>query len=418
VNILAETLQFSTVALKEWIEKETSTTFIPVQAQAKKFRDETNQAIAALNEVCNSLLENSAKEIEKRNSNNFNRARALNKLAGIFIERLAKIPSPEQVTYDALSKYNIEAQKTLIVTEVDVRNWFPKISPFFIMDRRKFLAVYEKTKQTFGTLNEFVTKEYVKTKTLQETMQMINDLQNLESKLLNLQVEIENTKNERLPIEQKIAELEQKTGEMKTAGPIDQLNLVTGEIGVLGNDLRNTLRHLQKPFIKIQALATFGGGVGVTPDELRMINMYLDDPFEALVIEETGYPILRQILEKLQVMLKEDKLKLKADKARKAEQSSVEILSKNLLNDAQEKCKRLAAQKGQLLASAHMEEIKQNISIFEDQVSQLSARRASIEAYETVKNREYQEFQSEANTRKRAIERNVLASLAKNIRII
>lgn len=418
MNILAETLQFSTVALKEWIEKETSTTFIPVQAQAKKFRDETNQAIAALNEVCNSLLENSAKEIEKRNSNNFNRARALNKLAGIFIERLAKIPSPEQVTYDALSKYNIEAQKTLIVTEVDVRNWFPKISPFFIMDRRKFLAVYEKTKQTFGTLNEFVTKEYVKTKTLQETMQMINDLQNLESKLLNLQVEIENTKNERLPIEQKIAELEQKTGEMKTAGPIDQLNLVTGEIGVLGNDLRNTLRHLQKPFIKIQALATFGGGVGVTPDELRMINMYLDDPFEALVIEETGYPILRQILEKLQVMLKEDKLKLKADKARKAEQSSVEILSKNLLNDAQEKCKRLAAQKGQLLASAHMEEIKQNISIFEDQVSQLSARRASIEAYETVKNREYQEFQSEANTRKRAIERNVLASLAKNIRII
>ncbi|MCL1969897.1 MAG: hypothetical protein FWF66_00255 [Candidatus Bathyarchaeota archaeon] len=415
---MAETLQFSTVALKEWIEKETSTTFIPVQAQAKKFRDETNQAIAALNEVCNSLLENSAKEIEKRNSNNFNRARALNKLAGIFIERLAKIPSPEQVTYDALSKYNIEAQKTLIVTEVDVRNWFPKISPFFIMDRRKFLAVYEKTKQTFGTLNEFVTKEYVKTKTLQETMQMINDLQNLESKLLNLQVEIENTKNERLPIEQKIAELEQKTGEMKTAGPIDQLNLVTGEIGVLGNDLRNTLRHLQKPFIKIQALATFGGGVGVTPDELRMINMYLDDPFEALVIEETGYPILRQILEKLQVMLKEDKLKLKADKARKAEQSSVEILSKNLLNDAQEKCKRLAAQKGQLLASAHMEEIKQNISIFEDQVSQLSARRASIEAYETVKNREYQEFQSEANTRKRAIERNVLASLAKNIRII
>jgi hypothetical protein len=415
---LTDATQFTTVALKEWLEKETSTTLSPIQAQAKKFRDETNQAILALNEVCKSLLENSAKEIEKRNTNIYNRARALNKLAGIFIERLTKLPSPEQVTYDALSKYNIEAQKTLIVTEVDVKNWFPKISPFFIMDRRKFLTVYEKTKQTFGTLNEFVTKEYVKTKTLQETIQMINDLQSLESKLSNLHAEVVNIKNERLPVEQKIVELEQKTRELKTAGPIDQLNLVTGDIGALNNELKNTLRHLQKPFIKMQALATSGGGGGVTPDELRMINLYLDDPFEALVIEELGYPVLRQVLEKLQVMLKEDKLKLKSDKARKAEQSSVEILSKSLLDSVQEKSKVLSSQKSQLLASVHMDEIKQNISTFEDQASQLKARKASIEAHETVKNREYQDLQSEVNTRKRVVERNILASLAKTIHII
>jgi hypothetical protein len=415
---LTDATQFTTLALKEWLEKETSTTLSPIQAQAKKFRDETNQAILALNEVCKSLLENSAKEIEKRNTNIYNRARALNKLAGIFIERLTKLPSPEQVTYDVLSKYNIEAQKTLIVTEVDVKNWFPKISPFFIMDRRKFLAVYEKTKQTFGTLNEFVTKEYVKTKTLQETIQMINDLQSLENKLSNLHAEVVNIKNERLPVEQKIAELEQKTRELKTAGPIDQLNLVTGDIGALNNELKNTLRHLQKPFIKMQALATSGGGGGVTPNELRMINLYLDDPFEALVIEELGYPVLRQVLEKLQVMLKEDKLKLKSDKARKAEQSSAEVLSKNLLDSVQEKSKVLSSQKSQLLASVHMDEIKQNISTFEDQASQLKARKASIEAHETVKNREYQDLQSEVNTRKRVVERNILASLAKTIHII
>jgi len=414
---LTETIQFTTISLKEWLEKETSTILNPVQAQAKKFRDETNQAIIALNDVCKSLLENSEKEIEKRNTQAFNRARALNKLASIFIERLTKLSSPEQITYDTLSKYNIEAQKTLIVTEVDVKNWFPKISPFFIMDRRKFLAVYEKTKQTFSTLNEFVTKEYVKTKTLQETIQIVNDLQNLENKLTNLHTEIENIKNERLPVEQKIAELEQKTSELKTAGPIDQLNFVTNEIEVLSNDLKNTLRHLQKPFIKMQALATFGGGGGVTPDELRMINVYLDNTFEALATEETGYPILKQILEKLQTMLKEDKLKLKPDKAKKAEQTSIEILNKNLLNSAQEKSKTLATQKNQLIASARMNEIKQNISTFEDQINQSRARKASIEAHEASKTREYQELQSEANIRKKVIERNILASLTKTIHI-
>jgi len=417
VSSLTESVQFTTVALKEWIEKEANTSLIPVQAQAKKLLDETSQAIAALNEVCESLLENSNKEIEKRNMKLYNRARALNKLANLFIDRLAKLSMPEQITYDTLRKYNSESQKTLLVTEVDIKNWFPRISPFFIMDRRKFLTVYDKTKQTFLSLNEFVNKEYVKIKTLQETLLMIGELQGLENKFTGMQVEIENIKNERVPVEAKIAELEQKTGELKTAGPIDQLNFVTCEIETLNNDLKTTLRHLQKPFIKMQALATSGGGGGITPDELRLINLYLDTPFEALVIEETGCPTLKRVLEKLQIMLKEDKLKLKPDKARKAEQSLTEILDKSLLNDPQEKSKTLSTQKDQLLTSTRMDEIKQNISMFEDQTEQLKARKASIEAHETIKKREHQDLQSDLSNRKRAIERNIAEAFTKTIKI-
>jgi hypothetical protein len=414
---LIETTQFSTTSLKQWLEKETSTTLTPVQAQAKKHRDEMNQSLVTLNEVCESLLENSTKEIEKRNMKVYNRARALNKLAHLFIDRLAKLSAPEQVTYDTLSKYNTETQKALIVTEIDVKNWFPRISPFFIMDRRKFLTVYEKAKQTFNTLNEFVTKEYVKTKTLEETFQMITELEGYEHKLAVLKEEIESIKRERAPIEQEIAGLEQKTGELKTAGPIKQLNFVNTEIETVNNDLKNTLRHLQKPFIKMQAMATSGGGGGITPDELRMIGLYLDNPFEALAAEENGYPTLKQILEKLSVMLKEDKLKLKSDKSRKAEQSVHEILEKNLLNGAQEKSKTLSTQKTQLLTSAHMDEIKRNISAFEGQADQLKARKTSVEAHEAVKTHELQDLQNEVGNRKRAIERNIAAALNKKVQI-
>lgn len=418
MSSLTDLEEFSTTELKEWIEKEANISLIPVQTQAKKLLDETSQAINALTEVCESLVENSNKEIEKRNMKLYNRARALNKLANLFIDRLAKLSVPEQVTYDAVHKYNVESQKTILVTEVDIRNWFPRISPFFIMDRRKFLTVYDKTKQTFLNLNEFVSKDYVKTKSLQEFPQMIGDLQSLENKLTNLQVELENIKSERAPVEEKIAGLEQKAGELKTAGPIDQLNLVTSEIENLNNDLKNALRHFQKPFIKMQALATSGGGGGITPDELRMINLYLDKPFEALTIEEMGYPVLKRILEKLQVMLKNDKLKLKPDKARKAEQSVTEVLDKNLLFDLQEKSKTLSVKKEQLLTSAHMGEIKQNISLFEDQTEQLKTRKASIEAHETIKKREYQDLQSDINNRKRVIERNIAEALLKTIKII
>lgn len=410
-------LTFTINELKQWLEKQTSTTLTPVQAQAKKLRDEMNNALLSLDEICKSLVDNSTKEIEKRNMKVYNRARALNKLAHLFIDRLKKINTPEQVTYDSLSKFTSETQKTLLVTEIDIKNWFPRISPFFIMDRRKFLTVYEKTKQTFAALNDFVTKEYVKTKTLEETMQLVNDLQALEDKLSIIQKDIQSIRDERTPIEQEIANIEQKISELKSQGPIDQLNAVNAEIENLNNELKVVLRHLQKPFIKMQALATSGGGGGITPDQLRMINLYLDVPYQALVSDKNNYPTLKEILEKLSVMLKEDTLKLKPDKARKAEQSLTEILNKNSLTAYQEKTKSLQAQKEQLLSSSHLDEIKRNLAGFQEQVEQFKARKASVEAREVVKQNEQNSLQELLSNRKRIIEKNVYAALNKKVQI-
>ena len=51
-----------------------------------------------------------------------------------------------------------------------------------------------------------------------------------------------------------------------------------------------------------------GGGGGITPDELAKINQYLEKPLEALVTEQPGYPMLKEILQKLEKLLTEDKL--------------------------------------------------------------------------------------------------------------
>ena len=133
--------------LKNWLEKETGSILTPVQAQAQRDRDETRHALQNLTEASKMLLEVSQKEIEKRNMKMYNRARALNKLAKLFLDRLKKLTPPEQISYDTISRYTQDTQKVLMVTEIDIKNWFPRISPFFIMDRRKFLAFYERAKQ-------------------------------------------------------------------------------------------------------------------------------------------------------------------------------------------------------------------------------------------------------------------------------
>ena len=412
------TLQFSSSnEVKRWLETQTSSILKPVHAQAKKLRDEMNTSVQAVIEVSKMLFDTSSKEIEKRNMKVYNRARALNKLARLFLDRLKKLNPPDQVSYDSLTRYVQETKKVIMVTEIDIKNWFPRISPFFIMDRRKFLAVYERAKQAYTALNDYVTKEYVKTKTLEEALQQINELQNVEKQLVILKDDKETIKNERTPLEQELAVLEQKISELKNKGPIDKLNMVNCEIESLSTELKHGLRHLQKPFIKMQALATGGGGGGITPDELNRINQYLEKPYDAFVSEKPGYPALKEILQKLEELLDEDKLKLKPDKARKAEQSMNEILHKDSLMKLQLRCVEMATNKDQLLASSKMDEINQHISQFQEQLDLLKARKTSVETHETVKENAHKEAEDKISNLKRTIERNVYSSIDKKILI-
>ena len=94
-----------------------------------------------------------------------------------------------------------------------------------------------------------------------------------------------------------------------------------------------------------------------------------------LYLRRAGYPLLKEILQKLEGLIAEDKLKLKPEKARKAEQSINEILHKNSLAKLQMRCIEMATNKDQLLASSKMDEINQNIAQFQEQVDLLKAQK-------------------------------------------
>jgi predicted nucleic acid-binding Zn-ribbon protein len=269
-----------------------------------------------------------------------------------------------------------------------------------------------------GELNDFITKDYVKTKTLEEAFQQLNELQNIQKQLETIKAEREQIKNERTPVEREIAGLEHQIFELKTKGPIDKLNLVNAEIDTLNSELKHSLRLLVKPFIKMQALATSGGGAGITPDELSKVSQYLEQPFDTLVGEKIGYPVLKEILEKLERLIVEDKLKLKSDKARKAQQTIREILRQDSLAKLQIRCGEMAREKEQLLASSKMDEIKQSITALEQQVDQLKARKMSIETHEAVKVNAYKDAVDKIGNLKHSIERNIYSSIEIKVQII
>jgi hypothetical protein len=278
--------------------------------------------------------------------------------------------------------------------------------------------VYEKAKMPLMTLNDFIAEEYIKTKNIEETFQLINELHSYERQLSGISQKRENLKNERLPIEKKIAELEQKILELKSKGPIDQLFLVEAEAEKLNKELKHKLRHLQKPFIKMQALASHGGGAGLTPEELSKLSQYLEAPFKALATEEAGYPVLKQILQKLSRLMAEKKLKLKTDKARKAKQRITEILQQNVLSRIYTQCAELAAREKKLLNSEELGEIQGKLSMFQKQVMQLENRKFRVEANDSLKEQTCNEILERTRKHKHEIEKHIFSSLGKKVQIL
>jgi DNA repair exonuclease SbcCD ATPase subunit len=167
----------------------------------------------------------------------------------------------------------------------------------------------------------------------------------------------------------------------------------------------------------MQALATSGGGAGITPDELSRINLYLEKPFDTLIAEQNGYPELREILEKLERLLAEGKLKLKEDKARKAQQSINEILRQDSLSKLQVRCVEMANKRDQLLGSSQMDEIKRNLAAYQQQLDQLKARKTSIETHEAVKANAYNEALDKISNLKRTIEKIIYSSIDIKVQI-
>jgi len=412
---VSETLKFSSKEVKGWLEEETSSIFIPVHERAQRLTNDMRKTLDNFADVSKMLLDNSGKEIEKRNMKTYGRARALNKLARLFIERAKQIKIPEKVTYDSFNAFVQELQKAFLVTEVDIRNWFSRISPFFILDRRKFLIVFEKAKEQLKEMTNFLTKEYVKTKTLEETFQLIDALQVLEGKLADLKEEMGKAERMRDSVEREIAETQQKMADLKNKGSIGELTQENMKIKALSTEVKQNLRHLQKPFKKLRALSLHGGGSGLTQEEIGKLGQYLEKPFEALATEEIGYPLLRLILQKLGRLMADEKLKLKSDKMRKAEQAIDNVANKNSLYNLQQKCIEAAARRKQLSTSPETAETRDDLAKLQELIETLERKKDSIELEINMTERTYNETLERIQNHKSQIEKNIFSFMDKKV---
>jgi hypothetical protein len=412
-----EVLKIASSDVKDWLESETYPIFSPVHAKAEKLCEDMREALEETTNVCKILLESSRKEIEKKNRKTFGRAKALNKLARLFLERIQRIDISQDISYNSFHEFAQETSKAFAVTEVDVRKWFPRISPFFIIDRRKFITVFEKAKATLEEIHRFLTREYIKTKTLEDTFQLIDRLLETEKQLADLEARKKKREAEKASFDKRIAETRQEIASLRSREGVSRLGRTTSEVEELSMKVKHSLRHLRKPFIKFRSLATRRGGSGLTPEELEKLNGYVETSFKALAMEEADYPLLKRILRKLDRVMSEGKLKLKADRKRKAERDINEILNKNSLNALHQRCRNTLTQKRKLSTSTEVKKTKEDLLRLQKKLKRLKRRRKIFGLRANTTERKFKETVETIQKQKNEIVKNVLDSTGKNIQI-
>ena len=410
-------VRLSSKDIRSWLEKETQQTFVPVHAKVRKLLDELRKNLDSLSEASKMLLDNSAKEIEKRNMKAYGRARALNKLARLFVERMRTIKPPEQVSYETLEDFVRDTQKAFTVTDVDVANWFPRISPFFILDRRKFSAVFERSKDSLRILEYFLSKEYVKTRTLEETFRLVDEVLAGEEELAKLENQKTRIEAEQTSVGDEVAQIQMKISDLRNKGNMGKLDQTSTEIETLSVEVKHSLQHLQKPFVKLQSLATHGGGSGLTPEELNKLDQYIQSPFEALATETSGTPILKEMLKKLGRSISEGKLKLKPEKIRKAEQAIDNITNKDTLVALHQKSQEATMRKTQLSTSTEIEATRQNLSKLHEHLEHLGRKKGIAESEREALQRKRDETVKTIRTDKSQIEKNIMDFLSRKVHV-
>jgi len=414
---MSGTLEIPLNAVKEWLEKETTSLVEPLRADAKKLLEDTQDKLEDLLETCDKLLDDAEKEIAKGNRKTYRRAKFLHKLAGKFSDLIEEVTIPEEISGKSLNQTSEQIQKTLKTIGKERTKWFRAISPYFIISRRRFDVALKRADDSFRNLTEFLSEEYANAESAEGGSSRIEELRQSLTELHKSEKSKEARKQKKELLEKNIAKNQQKVQAIQSKGEVVELAQLNKRIEELTDTVKHDLRHLQKPFLKFQTLVN-SPGYSLFPEATKKLDEYLTNPFEALATEKEGFPLLRNILQKIDAALDNKKLKLKPSRIRKAKDQISSILNKTALLSLHQNCSEALSKKNELSTSEAISESRDERARLQNRLKDLQTQKRLLEARDARFEKQHKEARMRIDEQKRALEKIVSDLSDKNVQIL
>jgi len=362
-------------------------------------------------------VEDSEKEIEKNNPKTYRRAREAYKLARDISEMMDRITVPEEISHEGLRVLCDELEKLVATVMRERAEKFPRITPFFIIDRRRFDIALKRFMDSIQKLRAFSSHKYVKAKDIDDSFSMIDRLFETLKKLDEIEEHKKKLGWTRKALEKEITEGQQKIALAQSKGEVSKLSQINEKIAELDGKVKYGLRHLQKPFFKFQTLAR-GPDYPIPPDELKKLDEYLSHPFEAFATEDDGYPMLKRVLRKVNDAIEKGKLKLKSSRLRKAQDQIKDILEKDALASLHQSCKEAFSQKQQLSTSEAITTFQTEFEQLQKELTELQKQMRFMESRSNTLDDGHKKTLERIESQKKKLESVVFELTSKNIEVI
>jgi len=415
-RIVSVALEMPLGDLERWLKQELAPVIGPLKAEGAELFSDVRGRLGEFSEVCERLQVDSEKEMAKGSRKTYRSARAANKLAQDSLNAMDKVNVPDEVSRENLRVLNEDLRKLLTTVEMERRAMFHSIEPYFILDRRRFDIAWKRVIESFKALQTFSLHKYVKAETLEDAVSTINRLTHLLNKIEKAKAIKGRMELRKKILEERTAEKQREIAAVQNKGEMQDLVQLNMEIEELERKVKNNLRHLQKPFIKFQSLAR-GPGFAVTPDELKKLDEYLSEPFNAFTTEEEGYPMLKSVLRKMGDAINQGKLKLKSSRLRKAQEQIREVLEKDALIPLHQKCREAFSKKQQLLTSEAIAASQNELTSHQKELMELQRRKEFLESKHAVLDKVHQELLQKIESQRKELEKTILGLTGKRVTV-
>jgi len=144
---MPESFQIALADLKEWLQKETAPLIKPLKDKGKRLLDEIAKRLDDVRENGDRIFGKSDKEVQKGSSKTYRCAKAANKMSKNIADIINQVAVPDDISYANFRLLIGDLEKAFAAIEHERRVWYRRISPYFILDRRRLDVAIKRSRR-------------------------------------------------------------------------------------------------------------------------------------------------------------------------------------------------------------------------------------------------------------------------------
>lgn len=399
---------------KPWLEKETSKVLQPLNEEARELVDKIGEKLDSAREACEKLREEGTKEIEKGKA--IRKAKATEKLSRHFLRQINKIAFPDKMSYSELKELHKNLKNTLSSIGMERSLWFPRISPLFIIARKRVDFAFSRLAGSISDFGAFLSDDYSKAKVVEELFLETEEMKRLLDNLSKHERRRDNIKRKMQSVQTKIEKSEKNIKSIRNSTKLSDITEIRKATQKLKKQVKHEFRHLRKPFMKFANL-TRGPQYSLSSEEAKKLSQYLKDPFTGFASEKPGYPTLKSILRKMERLMEEGKLKLKSSRLRKGREKIDAILKENQLDNLYQSCASVYSQRRQLTSSKETQAAQRKFKHLKRRLQELQKRGKAVKVRLGKLEEKQNQLVEKVNKQKRTLEKLVYRILKSHVEL-